>query len=58
MKYLVETQERVVGTYIVEADAPDEASKKLTGPPIDWTGVEQVEYMAYECAPTKIEPIA
>jgi hypothetical protein len=48
--YIITTVERVEGTYEVRADSEIEARAKFIPQPgrlIDWSGVEQVDYMAF-----------
>ena len=61
MKFIVETWEEVSGTYEVEASSLEEAKAKFTsGDPsrlIDWTGVEQIDYQAFEVNVNRIKEI-
>lgn len=46
--FIIKTHEDVEGTYRVEAATEEEARARFDGegPLIDWTGVEQIDYMA------------
>lgn len=51
-KFIVKTEEHVTGTYLVEAADEAEARSRFRDdrlPHIDWTQVEQIDYMAYTC---------
>lgn len=60
--YEIHTRETVEGVYRVEAESEDAAKAKFerrhSGPLIDFTGVEQVEYMAYNVAVTDCHPLS
>lgn len=55
--FIVTTAERVEGRYEVEATSEAEARAKFDDKRrlIDWTGVEQIDYMAYEVAVESVE---
>lgn len=47
--FIVNTTERVEGTYAVQAASEDEARGKFDGKSlINWDGVTQIEYMAWD----------
>jgi hypothetical protein len=54
-KYRVKTHEDVEGTYLVEADSPEEARAHFGDPRIDWESVEQIDYMAFGCEVREVE---
>lgn len=45
-RFIITTEEIAEGRYLVDAVDEDQARKKIHGPPIDWDGVEQLDYMA------------
>ena len=58
MKFIVTTQERVTGTYEVEAESKEAAEAMFDKPPWDWENVEQLDYLAYLCEVDKVEVAA
>lgn len=53
--FVVTTWETVRGTYKVKALSEAEAREKFGGLPIDWEGVEQHDYQAFEVEVRSVE---
>jgi hypothetical protein len=54
--YIVKTQESVAGTYRVEAESAEDAKSKFGDPKIDWSAVEQIDYVAFSLAIESVLP--
>lgn len=56
-QFVVTTRETVEGTYLVTAESEEAARAKFDRQPgrlIDWAGVDQTDYMAYEVEIDKV----
>jgi hypothetical protein len=57
-EFFVRTLEQVEGTYQVEAESEKAARAKFDQPGLDWTGVEQVDFMTFhvEVQEVRLDP--